>query len=314
MDFDVVVVGGGPAGLAAAGWLGRHRRKTVLVDSGEYRNRWVDEVHGFLGNDPITPADLRKRAWQDFEQYPDVELLAGRVVDARRREGGEFLVDVNGRWITSRRLVVATGVQDVFPSVERFFEFYGRDVFNCPTCDGFQARDQSVAVFGWGDHVAGFAVQLLDWARDVCIVANGRSLEVEEHVRKSLADHGISIVEADAVALEGRRGALEGVRLAGGHIIRCTMAFFSIEHRPVTALPETLGCEIDAEGYVRVNDEGETTVAGVYAAGDVTPGMQLAAVAAGAGTVAGVACAMSLRGEPALPGVPRPAPRPEDVQ
>lgn len=312
LDFDVVVVGGGPAGLAAAGWLGRHRRKTLLVDSGEYRNRWVDDVHGFLGSDPSTPADLREQTRREVKRYPHVELRSGEVANARRT-AGVFELEVDGQLVTSRRAILATGVRDEFPAVGRFFEFYGSDVFSCPTCDGFEARGQRVAVFGWGAQVAGFAAELLDWAAEVCIVTDGRTLDADDHVRAALSEHGIEVVEDEAVALVGRRGALEAVRVAGGDTVECTMAFFSIAHQPVTGLAQQLGCELDSEGYVRVDEEQQTTVAGVYAAGDLTPGMQLATVAAGAGTVAGVACATSLRGELGARGAPRPGPHPDQM-
>ena len=312
MDFDVVVVGGGPAGLAAAGWLGRHRRKTLLVDSGEYRNRWVDDVHGFLGSDPSAPADLRDQGRREVKRYPHVELRSGEVANARRT-GGAFEVEVDGHLVTTHRVVLATGVRDELPEVGQLFEFYGRDVFNCPTCDGYEARGRRVAVFGWGPQVAGFAAELLDWAAEICIVTDGRRLQADDHVRAALSHHGIEVVEDEAVALVGRRGALKAVRLAGGGTVECTMAFFSIAHQPVTGLAQQLGCELDSEGYVRVDDEQQTTVAGVYAAGDLTPGMQLATVAAGEGTVAGVACATSLRGELGARGAPRPGPPPDQM-
>lgn len=300
--YDAIVIGGGPAGLSAAGWLGRYRRRVLVVDSGEHRNRWVDNVHGFLGNDPIDPHVLLDRARADLRQYPSVEIRDSRVAACVADEAGTYGVELGQQpdteRMSARRLVLATGVQDVFPEVKGFFEHYGADVFHCPTCDGFEARNQCVAVLGWNEHVAGFAVELLDWAAEVRVVTNGRRFEGGDRRRAALAERGIDIIEDDVVELLGARGQMNGLRLASGARTPCTMAFFSIEHRPATGLARQLGCSMDDEGYVIVDDRNETTVPGVYAAGDLTPGMQLVAVAVAKGTVAGVASALSLRGQP----------------
>jgi thioredoxin reductase len=310
---DVVVVGGGPAGLTAAGWLGRYRRRVLVVDSGEYRNRWTEQVHGLYANDPADPEELRGRAQRDLAQYGHVELVTGQVTNARAREQGWFELTIDDTVVRARRVVLATGVRDVFPDVGRFFEFYGRDVFHCPTCDGYLARGRRVAVFGWQGHVAGFSMELLDWADEIRIVTNGRPLEVGDDELATLSDHGIGVIEDEGVELLGARGALQGVRLAGGAVTSCSMAFFSLEHRPSNELAVQLGCALDDDGYVQVNRAARTSVEGVYAAGDLTGGIQLVGAAVGEGTAAGLACAKSLYGAPPLSDTPPPAPHPEDA-
>lgn len=312
MEVDALVVGGGAAGLAAAGWLGRYRRRTLLVDADEGRNRWADALHGLPGSDRASPHEFRARAREEVEEYPDVQTRAGRVGSLRRVAGG-FLATVEDEEVRARRVVLATGVRDVFPDVENFFDFYGCDVHHCPSCDGYEARDREVAVLGWRRDVAGFAVSLLDWATRVRLVTDGRALDCDDAVRAALASHRVEIHEETAVALSGSRGALESVTLASGAEVPCSMAFFSIAHEPHTGLAVGLGCELDAEGYVSVDSGGVTSVPGVYAAGDVTPGMQLLAVAVGEGTLAGVSCALSLQGEEPLPNRPAPAPDPDRV-
>jgi thioredoxin reductase len=311
--YDAVVVGGGPAGLAAAGWLGRYRRRTLLVDAGEGRNRWAESMHGMPGSDTAAPGELRARVRDEVAQYPDVTLLDGRVETVRRLGPSHFEVEVDGEVVEARRLVLGTGVRDVFPDVEGFFTHYGADVHHCPSCDGYEARDRVVAAIGWERHVAGFAVSLLDWATGVVVVTDGRALECEPEVRDALDRRGVQVHEDRAVRLLGERGELKGIELASGTCIDCSMAFFSLEHGPVTDLAEQLGCELDDDGYVAVDHEGQTSVPGVYAAGDLTPGMQLVAAATGGGTIAGVACAVSLQGEGPLPGRPAPAPDPDAV-
>lgn len=292
---DAIVIGGGPAGLSAAGWLGRYRRSTLVVDSERYRNRWVDEVHGVLACDPTGPDELLAKARRDLGQYATVRVSPGTVTRAVRDGQGMFEIELeNGDLLRSRAMVLATGVWDAFPEVGGFFEHYGADVFHCPTCEGFEARGRRIAVFGWGEHVTGFALELLDWVAEVCVVTNGPGFEGDDGQRAVLAEHGVKIVEDSAVELLGSRGAMDGIVLASGRRIECTMAFFSIAHRPENAVARQLGCELDGQGYVLVDSRQCTSVPGVFAAGDLTPGLQLVNVAAGQGTVAGVSCALSL--------------------
>jgi thioredoxin reductase len=302
MVRGAAIIGGGPAGLSAAIWMGRHRQSAVLIDAGEHRNRWVDHAHGYLGRDPLDPRALIEHATRDLASYDTISVLHARATRIDRhtdddddRDPLRFTVHTEqGDAIEVRRLVLATGVVDAIPQVENFFEHYGADVFHCPVCDGFEARDRHIVVFGWGEHVAGFVLGLLNWASGVTLVTDGRELQVDATERARLEAAGVSVVEDEAAALSGRRGHLECVRLRSGAELHCDLAFFSIAHRPVTEFARSLGCATTPEGYVDVDDEACTCVPGVYAAGDVTPGIQLIQVAAAKGTIAGVACARSL--------------------
>ena len=300
--FDAVVVGGGPAGLAAATWLGRYRRRTLLIDSGSYRNWCVEHAHGYLGGDPCSPEDLRTTARKELSKYSTVEVREG-CVTAVRGSIDEFEIEIeiddSGPPEVARRVVIATGVRDDFPEVGGFFDHYGADVFHCPSCDGYEARDRHVVVFGWTDRVTGFVLDLLHWAASATVVTDGHRFEGDGDDRAALAAAGVEVIEDDAVELVGARGALESVRLAGGRTLPCTMAFFSIAHRPITGLAEQLECALTVEGCLEVDDCCRTSVAGVYGAGDLTPGLQLIQVAAAKGTIAGVTCALSLAGKDA---------------
>ena len=306
--WDAVVVGGGPAGLSAATWLARYRRRTLVFDAGEQRNRSVETTHGYLTRDGASPSAILEAARADLQDYRCVELRRGEVVGLAG-ECGRFIVTTgDGHDVEARRVVLATGVVDAVPDLDGFDEHYGASAFHCPSCDGFEAADRHVVVLGWSSHVAGFALELLDWAASVTVVTDGRRFEGDGHDYGALADHGVTLVEDDAVALVGARGDLRGVRLRGGRELRCGMMFFSLGHDPRTDLAEQLGCERTGEGCLVVDEHGQTTVPGVYAAGDVTPGFQLLQVATAKGTTAGVGCALSLRQEPPAPGGPRRAP------
>ena len=301
MMLDAIVVGGGPAGLSAATWLARYRRTVLVLDSGEYRNRWADASHGYFSRDPASPAELLARARADLGAYPTVELRHARVVKAASAGDGEYEVVTETERLTGRRLALATGVRDQFPEVEGFFEHYGASVFHCPSCDGYEAKGRPVVAIGWSEQVVGFALELLGWASQVTVVTDGRRFEGDGGHRDTLERHGVAVREEPALELVGPRGELRAIRLEGGETVECELGFFSIAHHPVTGVAEQLGCERDSDGYLVVDATGATTVPGVFAAGDVTPGLQLVQVAAGSGATAGVGCALSLENDPRTP-------------
>ncbi len=286
---DVAVVGGGPAGLSAATWAARYRRSVVVLDSGDYRAAMVERSHGYLGRDAQRPADLIAEGRKELGAYDSTSVEEVRV-DAITRTGGLFQLGD----LRARRVVLACGVRDVLPDVEGFEEHYGASAFHCASCDGYEARDRHVVALGWGEHVPGFALSLLNWASSVTVVTEGHPFAPDDTDRDLLASRGVTVTEERAVSLLGSRGDLQGVRLASGALVEAGLLFFSIAHEPQTYLAVSLGCELDDDGYVRVNDCGETTVPGVYAAGDLVPGLQLVAVAAATGVVAGVGAAQSL--------------------
>ena len=305
VEVDVVVVGGGVAGLAAASWIGRYRRSVVVVDGQDPRNKQVEVSHGYLGRDPQKPADLLARGREEVLAYPTAQVRYGEVKRIERRDDGLFEVDDD---LLAHRVVLACGVKDAFPDVEGFFEHYGAQAFHCPACDGYEARDRHVVALGWDAHLVGFAATLQNWACSVTVVTNGLRFRGDDTCRTQLDEHGITLLEQDAVRFLGERGDLQGVELGDGRVLPASMVMFSVAHAPRTDLAEAVGCRLDEEGYVVVDAHGETSVPGVYAAGDLTPGLQLSLVAAASGVVAGVAAAQSFFGTDGAPTSPTPAP------
>ncbi|MGZ6804434.1 MAG: NAD(P)/FAD-dependent oxidoreductase [Nocardioidaceae bacterium] len=303
-EVDAVVVGGGPAGLASALWLARYRRSVVVLDSGQYRSAAVERSHGYLGRDPQKPLDLLARGREELLAYPTASVLPVRATEVAAEDGRFAVGDLR-----ARRLVLACGVEDAFPEVGGFAEHYGASVFHCPSCDGYEARDRDVVTLGWDPHLVGFAGTLLNWARSVTVVTAGHRFAGDEACRRTLQELGIELVEDVAASFVGSRGDLRGLRLGSGRELPASLAFFSVAHRPRVELAVALGCRLDEDGYVAVDGCGETSVPGVYAAGDLTPGLQLVSVAAASGVVAGVAAAQSLFGERgALSPDPSPLP------
>ena len=308
---DVVVVGGGPAGLSAALWLGRYRRKTAVIDAGRQRNLSSKALHGYSTRDGVTPQGFLKNLRTEADQYPTVDLIDDVVRDVQP-EDGLFRVTTENDTYLCARLMLSTGVEDAMPNIPGFEQHYGRHIFHCSCCDGYESQDQDVVAIGWGDHVAGFALDLLDWGARVTLVTNGETFEGDEACRLSLDTHSIEILEEKVEGILSEGEEMRGVRLASGDEIPATRAFFSIAHQPRNSLARELGCKVDELGYLDIDEHGLTSVRNVYAAGDLTPGEQLVQTAAAKGAVAGIACGMSLRGEWTAPGAPDPGPDPEN--
>jgi thioredoxin reductase len=306
---DCVVIGGGPAGLAAATWLGRYRRDVVIVDSRDYRAHSVEQSHGYLARDPQRPLEFLQTAREQILGYRTVSYLTTTVTDAERSADGTLRICcANGDELRALRVVLATGVVDECPDIEGFGEHYGASAFHCPACDGHDAEGRDVVAYGWDERLVGFAASLLNWARSVTVLTSGRRFDGDDACRTVLDRHAMEVVETPVVRLLGPRGGLRGVELDDGRVVPASVFFFSVAHRPRVELARALGCRIDDDGYVAVDENGETSVRGVFAAGDVVPGLQLVQVAAAQGVVAGVGAALSLQGEAGSPLSPPAAP------
>jgi thioredoxin reductase len=285
--LDVVIVGGGPAGLSAALILGRCRRRVLLCDAGHPRNRVSHGVNGFLTRDGIPPEELRRIGRDDLARYPSVEVRDVEVCDADPIEGGFEVVLENGERYRTRKLLLATGLVEDLPDIPGFRHLWGRGVYNCPYCDGWENRDQALAVYGLGDSGVGLAVEMLVWSRDVVLCTDGAA-----HLRakdKALLDrHGIRVFENKIALLEGDEG-LRRIVFEDGHAIERTALFYIFGQREPSPLVEKLGCELSETGVVETRSYERTNVPSLYAAGDASRRVQFAIVAAAEGAAAAFA-------------------------
>jgi thioredoxin reductase len=308
VPYDVAVIGGGPAGLAAALWAARYRRRVILIDAGEQRNRWTEATHGYLANEGMAPTEVIAAARRDLAGYEEIDLIDGaRVANAQVDSNGMFQLTLEGGHVAAHRLVVATGVRDVFPDVRNFAAHFGRSIFTCPSCDGYEAQDRAVAVVGDSPEMAEFAVGLFDWARSVTLVTERPRLGSSK-----AATDGFEITEVvgRVVSVSGDDGNLRSLELEGGRSVACDVAFWHMPIEQQSDVAVQLGCTLE-DGYVVADEDGMTSVRHVYAAGDMTPGPQLLQIAAAEGARAGIAAAQSLRGHSGSPMSPRPAPDPD---
>jgi thioredoxin reductase len=283
-DFDVAIVGGGPAGLSAALVLGRCRRRVIVLDSGEYRNQSARTVHGYLTRDGAPPGDLRSLSRAEIAAYPTVAIRQQAVVRVVRIARG-FEVHVHGgSSVTATLILLATGIADVLPQIDGVTDLLGTSIHQCPHCSAWEVRDQPLASY---DRNGLSAVFLTQWSSDVILCTDGEP-ELDDSCRSLLASRGVP-VEARPIARFVAEG--DGVRLVfrdGGTLWRRAVFMHHGCHQR-SSLAEQLGCRYDDKGGIKVDRRGATDVPGVYAAGDASRDVLLAIVAAGEGASAAVA-------------------------
>lgn len=293
-SYDVTIVGGGPAGLAAALFLARYLHSVVLIDSHDPRNWEAREINGYLGLHGITPPELRERGRAEATRY-GAQLVDGCVSTVRRETDDRFVTTLDsGQTFTSRRLMLAIGIKDVWPEVPGLDPCYGQTVHHCPDCDGHEARDKRTVVIASGRSAAGMAFALTTWTRDITICTNGKPAGIEPRVRAKLDALKIPVVERPLVRLEAKGSNARALVLDDDSVVECDRIFFAIGHYPADDLGVQLGCKRDDEGLIVVDDKYRTSVLNVFAAGDITPGPRLAIAAAGGGAVAALAMHASL--------------------
>jgi thioredoxin reductase len=265
--FDVIIVGGGPAGLSAALVLGRSRRQVLVCDSGKPRNTVSHAAHGFFSRDGIPPAELLQIGREQLRLYNSVKFQTGEVIDAEHL-GNHFQVTLNnGTQFLTRKLLLATGVRDILPSIEGFAELWGSSIFHCPYCHGWEVRDQPLAIYGKGEVGFEKALMLTGWSHDLILCSDG-SAELSDEQRQQLLNWGIQIHEEKIARLEHKDGALTGIALTTGEVIPRRGVFLHPEFCQHSDLPAKLGCEFTSRGTVQVNESKQTSVPGVYVAGD----------------------------------------------
>jgi thioredoxin reductase len=292
--LDVLIVGGGPAGLSAALMLGRCRRRVLVCDLGQPRNRRSSALHGYLTRDGIAPLTLNEIGRGELAEY-GVELRAVGVTGARRLDDRCTVSLGDGSDIDARFLLIATGVVDDLPGITGFDDCYGRSVFHCPYCDGWEQRDRRIAAFGRGVEVTGLALGLKTWSADVIACTNGAPLD--RRARARLAKNGIA-VRTDAIArLDHEAGALKGIVFDAGDTIARDALFFTTGQHPQSDLAIALGCTLNRRGTIQTGTLCDTNVPRVYVAGDASRDAQFVVVAAAEGVKAAMAINKALQAE-----------------
>lgn len=288
--LDVIIVGAGPAGLSAALVLGRCRRRVLACDAGKPRNATSHAMHGFLSRDGEDPAELRRLAREQLRRYETVEVRDIEVVDARQTDDGFEVFLSDGARLSCRKLLLASGIVDELPMMEGFADFYGRSVFHCPYCDGWEVRDEPIAAYGKGEIGRGTALEMLLWSRDIVLCTDGPG-GLSDADRKRLASFNIPIREERITRLEGNDGKLERIVFESGEAINRRAMFFSTGQHQPTKLAEKLGCCINDKAEIEVDRVEAAGTPNLFVAGDASWDVQLVILAAAEGAEA--ACSIN---------------------
>ena len=281
--YDVVVVGGGAAGLSAALVLGRARRRVAVVDSGAPRNAPAAHMHGYLSRDGMPPADLLAAGREEAAAY-GVEFIAGQVVSI---EPGFSITFAEGVRLESRRLLIATGATDELPSIPGLWERWGKDFLHCPYCHGWEVRDQPLGVLGTSTASVEHAQLIRQWTGDLTFFTHTHNLTETE--REQLEGRDIRIVEGEVRDIVVEDDRLKGVVLGDGRTVARDALFIRPEMRPrLDGLLDQLGCQTEELGFILVDTAGRTSVPGVWAAGNVANPRAQVITAAGEGSAAAI--------------------------
>ena len=266
--FDCIVIGGGPAGLSASLTLGRARRNIALFDDGTNRNRVTQESHGFITRDGIKPQQFKELGLKELENYPSVSYFNATVTDILKEIGKDrFIVKTQDvQEFVTEKIILATGIQEVF-SIPSIRDFYGKSLFSCPYCDGWEQRDKPLVVIAEKEeHVLHLAQLIYNWSQDLIVVTNGGQLSKDSVTQ--LQKRNIKVICEPIKSLHGYDGYLQKIEFVTGETIEISGGFVAPTYYRPNHFVEKLGCEMKDNGKVVTDGVGRTTQKNIYIAGE----------------------------------------------
>lgn len=292
--YDVIIAGGGIAGLSAALILGRCRRSILLCDSGKPRNRVSQALHGFISRDGVNPLEMRRMASEELKGYPSVTCINVEIIDAEEIQEGYQVKLETGEVHQSKFLLIATGVVDRLPDIVGIEEFYGHNLFHCPYCDGWENRDQPIAVYGSQPEDCEFALELTCWSKDIVLCLDAGPSPAPLHL-EHLARHGIGIIPNKIAGISGKKGERIDIKFNDGTLLARRVMFFNPAQQQASPLAHKLGCDVTESGVK--TGKMQRTKSRLFVAGDAARSIQLAIIAAAEGAEAAFALNTALQQE-----------------
>ena len=291
MLFDCAIIGGGPAGLNAALVLGRARRNTILFDNNNARNAVTQESHGFITRDGIKPKEFREIAHREIGKYPSVMYEKKLITSVSKNDPLFELHTSENDIFQSKTIIISTGLKDNLPSIENISDYYGKSLFNCPYCDGWELRDKPLVVI-IDEQVQGFHFiqTIYNWSKDLVVCTNGKPFQNSKQKRLIL-NKGIKIMENKIKTFVGKIGQIEKVVFENGESVIRKGGFVLPQLSQSSDFAKELGCENNSLGGISTDSYGRTNIQGVYAAGDasiIAPAQLIIAAAEGLQAAVGV--------------------------
>ncbi|MCY7734037.1 NAD(P)/FAD-dependent oxidoreductase [Bacillus safensis] len=286
MLLDCAIIGGGPAGLNAALVVGRGRKQVIVFDDELPRNRVTQESHGFITNDGMTPFEIRQAGEADLQKYPNIQIKRSRINDIQKREEFFTLLTHEGDTFEAKKIILATGLQDILPEIEGIHDVYGKTLFSCPFCDGWELKDKALALIAENQRALHMAKLLSNWTKDLIVFTNGHVLAEED--KSLLTEHSIQVIDVPIVSIDHDNGELRSLQLANGETVKREGGFVASEFKQSAPFAEKLGCQMTKNAGIETDILGRTTVSGVFACGDNLGGPAQLVLAAAAGSQAGM--------------------------
>ncbi|MEO9965749.1 MAG: NAD(P)/FAD-dependent oxidoreductase [Reichenbachiella sp.] len=287
-NFEIIIVGGSYAGLSAALALGRSLRKVLIIDNGEPCNSQTPYSHNFLTQDGKPPAEISKVARLQVEAYPSIHFHQDLAVRGKKMAAGFVIETQSGNVFSTEKLIFATGLKDHSSGIPGFSECWGISVLHCPYCHGYEVRRQKTAIIANADIAYHYAMLISHWTDDLVLCTNGPGLLNSEQKQK-IEHHGINIVEKKIVMLEHEKGQVSQISFADQSSVAIDAIYSSPGFEQHCQIPAQLGCDINEEGLISVDNFQKTSVEGIYACGD-NSNLRSVSLAVSSGSVAGMVC------------------------
>lgn len=285
--FDVIIIGGGPAGLNAAVVLGRCNRKVLLFDHGKQRNRYSHGMHNYLTRDDITPKEFLQISRKELKKY-GVKTLNAEVMHAAKSSDNNFVVtDVKDKSYTSKKLILATGLTDTLPEIKGIEKFYGSSVYHCPYCDGWENNNKAIGVYSKSKSGVDVSLSLTAWSSNITLYTDGEKYLTKKN-KEILAEKNIKIIAEPIEIFKGKGKQLSEIVFKDGTTSSCEALFFSNGYSVQCHLVESLGCKVGKNNIAITNNLQQTNIRGLYVAGDISKDVHFVVVAAAEGAKAAV--------------------------
>lgn len=291
--YDAIIVGGSYSGLAAAMALGRALKQVLIIDSEKPCNAQTPYSHNFLTQDGNTPEGIAAVARSQVARYKNVKFFKGFATTGRKMDDGFEIGLASGEVFRAGKLIFATGIRDIMPAIEGFAECWGISVIHCPYCHGYEVRGLRTGILANGEQAFDVARLISNWTKDLTVFTNGK-ISLSDEQCLELEEHQITIIEKEIQKLEHINGHIKTVFFKDGTKSTLSALYAPRPFEPHSRIPETLGCELTEDGYIKTNALQETSVAGIYACGDNSTRMRTVANAVAMGTAAGMSASKKI--------------------